>query len=302
MVLDQFAQAMTSAGLTPPDAIHADGLLHRFSPTGKRGDLAAWYVLHDDGVAAGVFGCWRTGLQETWCSRADSALTPAERQALLEKVRAAQRQRDADKAQMHQQAGHNAILQWRYAEPADQHPYLAAKGVKAHGLRVDGRRLLVPLRDACGTLASLQTIYPDGSKRLFPGGRVTGCYHAIGTLGSVLVLAEGYATGASIHEATGLPVAVAFNAGNLLPVARALRRKHRELDLLVAADDDWSTEGNPGLTAAQHAALAVGAGVVVPYFPADRPPKATDFNDLAALAGLGAVRACFAESLEEKQC
>ena len=94
MVHEQFAQAMASAGLTPPDAIHADGLLHRFSPTGKRGDLAAWYVLHEDGVAAGVFGCWRTGLQETWCNRAESALTPAERQALLEKVRAAQRQRD----------------------------------------------------------------------------------------------------------------------------------------------------------------------------------------------------------------
>lgn len=302
MVLDQFAQAMASAGLTPPDAIHADGLLHRFSPTGKRGDLAAWYVLHDDGVAAGVFGCWRTGLQETWCSRADSAMTPAERQMLLEKVRAAQRQRDAEQALLHRQAGAVALLRWRAAGPAGQHPYLAAKGVRAHGLRADADRLLVPLRDTSGALASLQTIYPDGSKRFLLGGRMRGCYHAIGTLGSALVLAEGYATGASIHEATGLPVAVAFNAGNLLPVARELRRKHRELDLLVSADDDWRTEGNPGMTAARHAALAVGAGVVVPHFPADRPPKATDFNDLATLAGLGAVRACFAESLEEKQC
>lgn len=302
MVHEQFAQAMASAGLTPPDAIHADGLLHRFSPTGKRGDLAAWYVLHEDGVAAGVFGCWRTGLQETWCNRAESALTPAERQALLEKVRAAQRQRDAEQVLLHKQAGAVALLRWRAAGPAEQHPYLAAKGVRAHGLRADADRLLVPLRDTSGTLASLQTIYPDGSKRFLLGGRMRGCYHAIGTLGSALVVAEGYATGASIHEATGLPVAVAFNAGNLLPVARELRRRHRALDLLVAADDDWRTEGNPGMTAAQHAALAVGAGVVVPHFPADRPPKATDFNDLAALAGLGAVRACFAESLEEKQC
>src|SRR5690606_17318833 len=117
--------------------------------------------------------------------------------------------------------------------------YLAAKGVRAHGLRADADRLLVPLRDTSGTLASLQTIYPDGSKRFLLGGRMRGCYHAIGTLGSALVLAEGYATGASIHEATGLPVAVTFNAGNLLPVARALRRKHRALDLLVAADDGW---------------------------------------------------------------
>lgn len=302
MVHDQFAQAMASAGLTPPDAIHADGQLHRFSPTGKRGDLAAWYVLHEDGVAAGVFGCWRTGLQETWCSREDNTMTPAERQALRERVRAAQQQRNAEQARSHQQAGAVALLHWRAAGPAGQHPYLAAKGVRAHGLRADADRLLVPLRDTTGALTSLQTIYPDGAKRFLSGGRMSGCYHALGALGGALVVAEGYATGASIHEATGLPVAVAFNAGNLLPVARALRRKHRELDLLVAADDDWRTEGNPGMTAAQHAALAVGAGMVVPHFPADRPPKATDFNDLAALAGLGAVRACFAESLEEKQC
>lgn len=298
MIADHFAQAIAAAGLVPPDTIHADGQLYRFSATGKRSDSAGWYVLHADGLPAGVFGCWRTGLTETWCSKAESTLTPAERQMLLEKVRAAQRQRDAEKVLIHQQAGHSAMLRWRFAQPATEHPYLAAKGVKAHGLRMDGRRLLVPLRDTSGTLTSLQTIYPNGSKRLFPGGRVTGCYHAIGTLGCVLVLAEGYATGATIHEATGLPVAVAFNAGNLLAVARTLRRKFPALPIVLAADDDHTTEGNPGLTAARAAALAVGGLVAVPQFPADRPPKATDFNDLFSLAGSNAVRACFAEVME----
>ena len=298
----QFRSAIEAAGMVPPDTLHADGHLHRFSPTGKHADLAAWYVLHNDGLAAGVFGCWRSGLQSTWCAKPECDLTEAERSAQREQVRAAQRQRDAEQALRRQQASHTAMQRWQAAAPASQHPYLLAKGVGAHGLRVEGGLLLVPLRTTDAALASLQTIYPDGTKRFLPGGRMRGCYHAIGALGAVLVLAEGYATAASIFEATGLPVAVCFNSGNLLPVAAALRAKHPALALLVAADDDHRTDGNPGLHAATAAALAVGGLVVKPQFPAHRPPKATDFNDLAALAGPGAVRACFAELLEAPPC
>lgn len=300
--LDQFRAAIKAAGMEPPDTLHADGHLHRFSPTGKRSDRAAWYVLHTDGVAAGVFGCWRTGLQSTWCSKPECDLTEAERSAQREQVRAAQRQRDTEQALRRQQASHTAMQRWQAAAPAVQHPYLAVKGVSAHGLRVQGGTLLVPVRSAAGVLTSLQTIYSDGTKRFLPGGAVQGCYHALGALTGTLVVCEGFATGASIFESTGLPVAVCFNSGNLLPVARALRCKYPALALLVAADDDWRTEGNPGLTAARHAALAVGAQVVAPQFPAERPPKATDFNDLAALAGPGTVRACFAELLEGTPC
>jgi putative DNA primase/helicase len=166
--------------------------------------------------------------------------------------------------------------------------------------------LLVPLRDAAGTLHSLQAIAPDGTKRFLPGGRVRGCYHGMGKPSGVLVagqpcgvlvVAEGYATAASIHAATGLAVAAAFSASNLEPVAQALRRKYPALTLVLAADDDWRTEGNPGKAAAQQTALAVGGLLVVPHFPAQRD-GATDFNDLHRLAGLGAVRACFAEVLE----
>ena len=149
-------------------------------------------------------------------------------------------------------------------------------------------------------LHSLQTITPDGDKRF--KGRMKGCYHAIGKPTGFVVVCEGYATGASIHQATGYAVAVAFTAGNLLAVtmavARALHCKYPDLGVLVAADDDHRTDGNPGLNAARNAALAVGGLVVAPQFPADRPPQATDFNDLHQLTGLGAVKACFTEILE----
>ena len=94
MITDHFAQAIAAAGLVPPDTIHADGQLYRFSATGKRSDSAGWYVLHADGLAAGVFGCWRTGLTETWCSKADSALTQVERATMHQRVQQAKLQRD----------------------------------------------------------------------------------------------------------------------------------------------------------------------------------------------------------------
>ena len=299
MLTDQFSQAIEAVGLVAPDAIHADGLLHRFSPTGKPGDNAAWYCLFGDGTPAGVFGCWRTGLTETWCSMPQQQLSARERAELRQRVQQAKSLRDQEQAQRQQAAQQSARARWDAAKPAHQHPYALVKGIAANGLRVDADGiLLVPMLDVFGTLHSLQTIAPDGTKRFLAGGRVRGCFHAIGTLGKALVICEGVATGRSIHEATGLPVACAFSAGNLGPVARALRQRYTHLQLLIAADDDHATVDNPGLTAAHAAALAVGGAVVVPQFPADRPRKATDFNDLFSLAGAGAVRSCFAEAWE----
>ena len=295
--IDQFRAAIEAAGLVPPEHIEADGLLHRFSASGKRSDTSAWYVLHGDGVPAGVFGCWRAGLHSTWCGKPMDSLSEAERSAHRERIRAMRAQRDAEEAQRLRSEADRAAARWSAASPNCQHPYLAAKGVQPHGLRQDGDLLLVPLRDGAGQLHSLQTIDAAGDKRY--RGRKKGCYHAMGRpQDGVLVVGEGYATCASIHEATGHAVACAFDSGNLLPVAVALRAKYPAMVLVLAADDDHQTEGNPGLAAATNAALAVGGFVVRPQFPAHRPPKATDFNDLAALAGPGAVRACFTELLE----
>lgn len=299
MLIDQFAQAIEAAGLAVPDSIHADGTLHRFSPTGRKSDKAAWYVLHADGLPAGVFGCWRSGLTETWCSKPQTEQTAQERAELRQRVQQAKAQRDKEQAQRQQIAQQVALKRWNAAWLTVWHPYCKAKSIQPYGLRTERDcTLLVPMEDANGVLHSLQTISPDGSKRFLAGGRVHGCFYAIGSLGKALVICEGVATGRSIHECTGLPVAVAFSAGNLAPVARELRQRYSHLQLLIACDDDHATDGNPGLTAARAAALAVGGAVVMPHFSVDRPPKATDFNDLFSLAGAGAVRACFAEAME----
>lgn len=233
----------------------------------------------------GVAHCFRCGYIET--RQINRELTPAERQAFARRMDALRKQHDAEQAERQAEAATAAAVRWAAAKPAQDHPYLSTKGVKSYGLRIEPVALLIPLRDSSGTLHSLQTIAPDGSKRFLPGGRVKGCYHAIGKPSGRLIVAEGYATGATIHEDTGHAVAVAFNSGNLLPVARALRAKYPSIELVIAADDDWMTEGNPGLAAATEAARAVGGLLAVPDFTGlDRGPKDSDFNDLRRLAQL----------------
>ena len=289
---EQFRQAIAAAGLAAPDAIHADGTIHRFSTNGRRGDDSGWYVLHLDGLPAGSFGDWRSGLQSTWCGKPDSTMTQAEREAHQNRLQAMKAQRDMEQVRRNESAAVEAAKRFKAASVCTSHPYTTTKGVKPHGVKIEGENLLIPMRDAAGTLHSLQTIAPDGDKRFLSGGRVKGCYHSIGKPDGVLIVCEGYATGASIHEATGHAVAVAFNAGNLGEVAAALRAKYPALKIIIAGDDDYKTDGNPGMTKARAAAQAVGGLLAVPLFPAGRPDEATDFNDLHQSAGTDAVKAC----------
>lgn len=172
--------------------------------------------------------------------------------------------------------------------------YLDAKDIEPHGIKAGNEGYLVPLRDVGGKLWNLQTIRDIGQKRFLPGGRVKGCYFSIGKPEGAVIVCEGFATGASIHEATGQAVAVAFTAGNLPAVTQALRQRYPDIRLIVAADDDSHDAGNPGLTKATAAAQAVGGLLAVPVFPkhVERTKEATDFNDLHRVDCKAAVKAC----------
>ena len=282
--LDQFAAAIAASGLTVPDTIHADGQIHRWNGTDKRGNTRnSWYCLHLDGTPAGLFGDWAGLEKRSWCARHDHDLTDSERQAMRERNQDAQRQREAERDRLQAVAASRALAIWTAAVPAIEHEYLTRKGIGPHGTRTDGHSLFVPMR-AAGRLHSLQTIAPNGDKRFMLGGRVKGCYHAIGKPAGSVTISEGFATSASIHEATGCAVAVAFTKDNLVSVALAVRTKYPGLSITIAGDDDWHTPGNPGLTAAKKAAVATGAKLVVPNFDGlVRGIKDTDFNDVARL-------------------
>lgn len=306
--VEQFHDAIQAAGLNPPEHIADDGKLHRFPSNGKRGDDSGWYALHLDGFPAGVFGDWRTGVSQTWKAETGRKQTKEEAKAQQLVIDGLHKQCKAEEEIGHEAAAKNAAGDWSIATPAtEDHDYLKRKGIKPHGVRVlaDGR-LAVPMHDTAGKVWNLERISPEkpadgsGDKKGLYRGKRTGCYFSIGNPKeeAVICIAEGFATGASIHEATGYPVAVAFNAGNLEPVAKALRRKLPDLPMLICADDDHLTAGNPGRTKAEAAAQAVGAVVVFPVFHGERGDKQTDFNDLHQAEGLEAVQRIVAGAVE----
>jgi putative DNA primase/helicase len=177
------------------------------------------------------------------------------------------------------------------------HAYVRAKKIKPFGAKQLREQLVIKIQDVDGAHHSTQYIQPDGCKTFQTGGRISGCFAAV-TAGvkpnasTPLLIAEGFATACSLHEATGFPVAAAMNAGNLLNVAKAWRAKHPRVRIVICADDDTETAGNPGMTKALEAARAVGASLAVPDFGPDRPDRSSDFNDLHALDGLDALRRC----------
>lgn len=287
---DAFRAAICAAGLAPPARIEA-GKLHRFPGADKsRGNTAAWCKLFADG-AGGVFGDFSRDYSDSWQARREE-LTDGDREAFRQQIIEAKKQATAERRAQQTKAARTARKLWDRGLPAlFDHPYLVAKGAKPYGLRMHNGALAIPLRDASGTLRSLQFIDRDGGKRFLKDARTRGCYHAIGTPDGTICIAEGYATAASVYEATGHAVAVAFSAGNLLPTAEALRKKFPDMTIVIAADDDAGTPGNPGLTKATEAALAVGGLLAIPSFGADRPQGATDMNDLHQSHGLDAVKA-----------
>lgn len=267
--IDGFMVAMSAAGLAMhKPALISDGALHRYRVEGdKAGSKNGWYSLHLDAQPFGAFGSWKTGQSCTWTAGKPESMSDAERRALAARMAAAKLARDAEQATVYAAARKRAHALWEKAKPADGgHAYLVSKAVPAYGIKLLREQLVVPMRDADGTLHSLQFIGANGRKTFLTGGRKRGCYHAIGRPERALCICEGYATGATIYRVTGHATAVAFDAGNLQPVAKALRQKFPRLTLVIAADNDTETPGNPGLTAAQAAARAVGAVLAVPTF------------------------------------
>jgi phage/plasmid primase-like uncharacterized protein/KaiC/GvpD/RAD55 family RecA-like ATPase len=288
------------------------GKLHRFAANGKPDDDAAWCKLFPD-LQGGVFGDWRTGSKLVWQARRERQLSPEEWRDWQQRVDQEKRRADEERQSELDDAASRAEEIWNASQPApDDHGYLTRKGVKPNGTRIYtgklsirgmdcGGALIVPLRDTAGRIRSLEFIGATGEKRFLPGGSYQGCYFSIGGSkmkeGAPLCIAEGFATGATVHEATGYPVVTAMTAGNLEPVARGLREKYGSARLVVCADDDARTAGNPGISKAREAVRAVGALLAIPDFGRDRPEGATDFNDLQQSRGGQAVAACISGAL-----
>lgn len=274
------ADALAARGITGL-AIRADGDVYRFDAPGKRrGNLAGWYVCPTMEMA--VYGFWHTGEQQTvTVAGAHNPIATEQARQAAEKAR---NEREAWRQRERARASQQARQEWAAAAQADhRHPYLTAKHVQPHNLRQQSDILLVPLY-ADGELLNLQRIRADGTKRFLKRGRIKGAASLVGRLAGAghVYVTEGWATAATIHEASGCPGVATMAANNLEPVARTLRHNlPAHIGITIAADNDRRTPGNPGLTYGRQAAEIIGADITWPRFPCE-DCACSDFNDLAA--------------------
>lgn len=285
----QLIDAIRAAGLEPPDQIHFDGKIHRFRSgtkgTAGHGDKPGWYLVFGDGIPAGRFGCWRSGIEVTFRADIGRKLTQIEEFSHLKRLNEAKAMRDAALERQHQVASETVDKIWTTASLASaEHPYLAKKGIGVHGARITGDgRLVVPLYDQDGTLSTLQYIDHEGGKLYHSGGQTTGKFWMLGSLDELgtLYVAEGFATAATIHETTNRPVAVAYSASNLVPVTGILRQMHGATqDIVIVADNDKSGVGQ---RYAEQASAKHGARMVMIPTEGDANDYAQSGNDLASL-------------------
>lgn len=240
-----------------------------------------------DDIGFGHFGDWRDAMTVSWSSRA-SQLDDTDRRQFD-----SQRREQAETAKIRRNELHNETAKQAANYIAScsvpiSHSYLAKKKVKNYGLLERAGQLIVPLKNSTGEIRSYQTINARGEKLYLADAQKSGCFHLIGQVGTIAYIVEGYATGASVHEATGQGVFVALDTSNLAAVVKAARKLYPSIRLVIAADND-RLKTDAGRVAAEKAASGdAHCSVIVAHFDGD---EGTDFNDLANMAGIEAVKA-----------
>jgi len=298
---EEFKKALEAGGLLIDGLPIMDGTMQRVSVSGgNRGNRDGAYVGYLDGHPAGFIQNFKTGEKSNWRSKGYSI--SAEEKARLTAEAAQKKERRASErlAQQKEVAEVSAKSISSLHLARENHFYLKSKGVQAFGIKEDPwGKLQIPARDIDGKIWSVVSIDANGDKRFRKGSRKTGCFYAIGDQelksnpSSPVILAEGFATAASIYQSTGIPTVAAFDSGNLKAVAEEFRKKYPSKQILICGDDDKKQERengkNPGKQKALAAAKAVGGRAVFPVAPFS-DLSISDFNDLARKHGPALVK------------
>ena len=288
-----FRAVLEDAGLRPKIVL-ADGGLHRCGTVGLEQGAGGSYYLHLDPPVSGWWKNYRTGKSDTWTGDKSEASGGEGFSRFLARLKADREIRQEEDTNRQAEARERALRVLESAADAPRdHPYLFLKSVPPlGGIRAacDGR-LVIPIYDATGLVLSVQFITGSGKERFLFGGQVQGGFFPIrGGDGPVYIVVD-YATGATVHAATGETVLVALTSGNLLDVAQQARALYPDRRIVLCADNDHETAvgrwKKPGLARAREAASSIGGILAAPMF--QDPAGKSSFNDLARVEGLEVV-------------
>lgn len=292
-LIQQFIDAMAAHECHPdnPADIRPDDQWHDIRLAGDRAKKGYYKLKIEDGFAVGCFGDRRQGETHGWHSKSKRTWTDEEKDAWKARREASKAAQEAETEQRYADAAIVAKAIWSASTPAAAHEYLTRKGIKPHVARIDNEgRLVIPMYHD-GQIVNVQTIDSEGNKLFLSGGRKSGTYCPLTASTddkAVICICEGFATGASVREATGIPVMVAFDAGNLPKVAKVARAKRPEARIIIAADNDTMTvSGNVGIKKGQEAAGLVSGFCI---WPEHEDGRAMDFNDAHTLLGIDYVK------------
>jgi len=294
--LSEFETTLRSFGLDPVGiAVSGYGKFKRIPSNvgGKRSKDSGWYWLEQDGdTMYAAFGDWRNGENEYWQSSNVKRLSPDERLELDKRIAAAKELHKKQLQAVRDKAAEKAVKKLSTLQPAKDHPYLKTKDVKAYGdIRTDGKDLYIPV--TIGTnVRSYQRITPTGKKQFLYESETKGGYFWIApTKSDDLYFTTGYATGATIHKATGASVMVCFNDSSMYEALSIFRAINKDKPVIVAADNDHHLDDRPDC---ENSGLKTGqkcvddfAGVKMIY---PEGIEGTDFNDMAKEKGLEFVK------------
>ncbi|EFL0624491.1 DNA primase [Escherichia coli] len=296
----EFRQVLENAGLVLEKDPEMDGEIHRV-PTrdDRRGSQSGAYKAYLDGRPSGWYRDYRSADNSptTWTfSRAEN-IDPLAR---LHLKASAQQNRDEKERKLQQQYNKQAGYARSYLNGLPQataHEYLTRKGIRAApGVRLNNKNeLVIPFSNGRGEIRSYQRIPVTGGKdaRILKGSEKSGNWFAFGTPenGRPLLFAEGYATAASLHEATGHPVLMTIDADNMINVAKNARKIWTDSPFVFCADNDHQRKINKGVSSAKKAAASTHGEVIIPAFTeAEKAQGLTDFNDLDASRGRDAFQ------------
>ncbi|MFI3215801.1 MAG: toprim domain-containing protein [Methylococcales bacterium] len=267
-VIQQFTTALLDAGIQTNDHIIDDGALHRFHVIGdKKGTRNGAYILHNDCRPSGWFQHFSKGITGTWTANGKPRKLSAKE---INQIQADRKIREIEQAKSYQQTALKARQIWQQSTPVHSHDYLTKKRVQAHNVRIFGNDLVIPLWNEQRAISTLQFIDSFGGKKFLTGGKKKDCFCPIGTPTDTILICEGFATGASLHQDGGLFVACAMDSGNLEGVARVIRRLFKSADIVICGDNDLNLVGQ---NAAKKAAIACGGSYIYP------PIEGMDYND-----------------------